>query len=212
MRNPPPPGVARATNPIPSATRQPAPLRSLLGRIGAHKVPPSRQASCNACFPALAVFDEDGDVADRVLRFLEHGVRFGGSALVFALPEHLAVLQPRLPGPAYQWFDARATTQAVMAGRDVDLARFTELVAAPLHQAVAQGPVHVYSEMLSAVCSVGRHHEALRLERHWYDLLGEPHPHRVCGYPRRVVLTPADEAKLYDLERSTQMALDGGDL
>lgn len=140
---------------------------------------------------------DDQLLAKNVSRFLAEGLRRGDGLVVIATPEHTAAIAWHLVEEAdataeeaeragrLVYLDARETLTRLLRGRQVDAARFDEVVVGALREAAARsgsGKVRAFGEMVGLLWSEELRDEAAQLEELWNSVLADATCSLYCAY------------------------------
>lgn len=145
----------------------------------------------------LVQFYNDDDRLCRIVAgFLADGIVAGDPALVIATGAHregiasalsarpIDVERARRSGDLVL-VDARETLDAVTAGRDIDPARFTEVVGGLVERMRADRPsavLRAYGELVDLLWQAGRADAAVQVEMLWNKLAQTHRFTLLCGY------------------------------
>lgn len=141
-------------------------------------------------------YENESFLNQEVTEYINAGLEAGNFCIVIALKsrlqylEHYLALQLRQwPGaaaapdkPGYLLLDAEVLLSQIMVNGWPDAERFAQIVGDILTEAEQHGPVRVFGEMVSLLCTAGRHEAALQLEKLW-NAMGLRHAFSLlCAY------------------------------
>jgi PAS domain S-box-containing protein len=162
-----------------------------------HEPHPGDEASRDASFHVVQLYEQDAELYDAVTPFLADGCESGGAAVVVATETHRHGIVARLRARGldvaaleakglYVALDATATLSRFLVDGMPDAARFHAYVQPLVGHAVAKaarGRVRVFGEMVAVLWQEGRPEAALALERLWNDLRRRCPVSLLCAYP-----------------------------
>jgi EAL domain-containing protein (putative c-di-GMP-specific phosphodiesterase class I) len=144
---------------------------------------------------AVVLYDDETELAERVVGFLASGLCRGASAVVVARPGSVAAVAAGLATAGFDpaelragrrlvELDAATTLTGLSTDGELDVTAGEQL-AATLGEMLAPttGPVRVFGEIGPLLLAAGRMHEAVTFERYLHELRA-PFPFTLlCAYP-----------------------------
>lgn len=175
---------------------------------------PIPQKPCGGPDHALALYDDEQDLAASVAGYLAEGMRAGEGAVVIVTPEHRQRLCDALTrchvdvdyasrSGRLLALDAAETLQTFMTPTGPDIARCASTVGAALDRAAQGGrPIRYYGEMLGLLWDAGDVASAMRLEQLGNAMATQRDCSLLCGYSSALFAasgTAADFERLCEL-------------
>jgi hypothetical protein len=146
----------------------------------------------------VVFFGAESELVPAVVDHLLPALEGGGTAVLAATAEHLALFAAGLAAAGADWgeavssgrllaLDAGAVASDLTAGGGLDPRRFAATVGTLMEQATAgPGPVRVFGEIVAVLWDVGDQGSALGLESLWNELHGRLRFDLLCGYPATI--------------------------
>ncbi|MCA1816918.1 MAG: MEDS domain-containing protein [Acidobacteria bacterium] len=140
-------------------------------------------------------YEDESCLLESLVGFFGEGLEAGDSCVVVSSGGRRGALEERLRASGYDVdaaeargryvaLDAEETLAAFTVNDSLEARRFEQVIGGVVARAAAAGGrVRAYGDMVSVLCTRGRHADALRLEEMWNELGGKHAFSLFCAYP-----------------------------
>jgi hypothetical protein len=150
----------------------------------------------------LHLYEKEGTLLETILEFYRRALPQGGTAIAVARQANRDALQEhfensvRVPEVGLRLHDANETLNRFMIGGRPDATRFRQTVGRIIEDAMADGPVAAFGEMVAILWERGEPDAAVELEQLWNALAKTLDFELLCAYSTRGMLDPALKEQL----------------